>query len=187
MVAAWVASRSPEVRYLLIALEPFTLLRGDLFSWTAEDLAALTEALLTAFQEQRAHDFAWGMASDYRKLAHPGLADQLRPFIVDTTRHIIARRASLMIARACSLHELQPELLTVALNAADEPFIRAQAVSALETCGDDASKAQLLPLARDELGPDPNHEIKGRALGLLWPHHLTGGEIFALLTPPDDG
>jgi hypothetical protein len=187
MVAAWVASRSPELRRLLIAQEPFTLLRGDLFSWTAEDLAALTEALLTAFQEQRAHDFAWGMASDYRKLAHPGLADQLRPFIVDTTRHIIARRASLMIARACSLHELQPELLTVALNAADEPFIRAQAVSALETCGDDASKAQLLPLARDELGPDPNHEIKGRALGLLWPHHLTGGEIFALLTPPDDG
>jgi hypothetical protein len=52
-----------------------------------------------------------------------------------------------MIARACSLHELQPELLAVALDPADDPSIRAHAVSALETCGDDASKAPLLPLA----------------------------------------
>jgi hypothetical protein len=187
MVAAWVASRSPELRHLLIAQEPFALLRGDLVSWTSEDLAALTAALLAAFQEQRAHDFAWGIASEYRKLAHPRLADQLRPFIVDTTRHVIVRRAALMIARACSLRELQPELLAVALNPADEFSIRAQAVSAFETCGDDAGKAQLLPLARDELGPDPNHEIKGWSLRLLWPDHLTSGELFALFTPPDDG
>jgi hypothetical protein len=187
MVAAWVASRSPELRCLLMAQEPFTLLRGDLFSWSAEDLAALTEALLTAFQEQRAHDFAWGIASEYRKLAHPGLANRLRPYIVDTSRHVIARRAALMIARACALHELQPELLAVALNPGDESSIRAHAVSAFESCGDDASRAQLLPLARDELGPDPNHEIKGRALRLLWPEHLTSGELFALFTPPHDG
>jgi hypothetical protein len=187
MLAAWVASRSPELRHLLIAQEPFALLRSDLFSWTSEDLMALTAALLSAFQEQRAHDFALGIASEYRKLAHPRLADQLRPFIVDTTRHVIARRAALMIARACSLRELQPELLAVALNPADESSIRGQAVSALETCGDDAGKAQLLPLARDEFGPDPNHEIKGRSLRLLWPDHLTSGELFALFTPPDDG
>jgi predicted NACHT family NTPase len=61
MVAAWVASQSSELRQVLIAQEPFTLLRGDLFSWIAEDVAALTDALLAAFQDQRAHDFAWGL------------------------------------------------------------------------------------------------------------------------------
>jgi hypothetical protein len=187
MVAAWVASRSAELRRRLIAQEPFTLLRGDLFSWAVEDLAALTEGLLRAFQEQQAHDFAWGIGSEYRKLAHPGLASQLRRYVVGTTRHVIARRAALMIARACSLHELQAELLLVALDPADEPSIRAHAVSALETCGDDASKAQLLPLARDQFGPDPNHEIKGQALRLLWPEHLTSNELFELITPPADG
>jgi hypothetical protein len=57
MVSAWVASLDPELRRRLIGQEPFTLLRGDLLSWAPEDLATLTQALLTAFQEQRAHDF----------------------------------------------------------------------------------------------------------------------------------
>jgi predicted NACHT family NTPase len=101
-VAAWVASRSQAVRSSLIAQEPFALLRGDLLSWSQSDLAALTDALLTAFHEQRAHDFGFGIALDYRKLAHPGLAEQLRPYIADPAKHVIARRAALMIARACS-------------------------------------------------------------------------------------
>jgi hypothetical protein len=186
-VAAWVASRSREVRRGLIAQEPFALLRGDLLSWSQDDRAALTGALLTAFEEQRAHDFAIGIANDYRKLAHPGLADQLRPYIVDTAKHVIARRSALMIARACSLRELQSDLLDVALNPTDDPSIRPYAISALGTCGDQVSKAQLLPLADDQLGPDPNQEIKGQALKILWPHYLTGAELFGLITPPADG
>jgi hypothetical protein len=187
MVAAWVASLDPELRRLLIAQEPFTLLRGDLLSWTPEDLATLTQALLTTFQEQRAHDFSWGIASEYRKLAHPGLADQLRPFITDASRNVIARRAALMIARACGLGELRSEILAIALDPMDESSIRAQAVSALETCGDEATIARLMPLVQEELGVDPNHEIKGRALELLWPEHLKSAELFTLITPPDDG
>jgi hypothetical protein len=186
-VAAWVASRSAAARTVLIAQEPFALLGGDLHSWSQEDLAAFTHALLAAFQEQRAHDFGLGLARDYRKLAHPGLADQLRPYIVDPAKHVIARRAALMIARACSLRKLQAEFLNVALDPADDPSIRAHAVSALGDSGDEASKIQLLPLARGDAGPDPNQEIRGRALQILWPDHLTGAELFQLITPPTEG
>jgi hypothetical protein len=186
-VAAWVASRSAAVRAALVAQEPFALLRGDLLSWSQEDLAAFTHALLAAFQEQRAHDFGLGLARDYRKLAHPGLPDRLRPYIVDPAKHVIARRAALMIARACSLRELQAEFLSIALDPADDPSIRAHAVSALGDTGDEASKIQLLPLARGEAGPDPNQEIRGRALQILWPDHLTGAELFELITPPSEG
>jgi predicted NACHT family NTPase len=183
-VAAWVASRSEAVRSHLIAQEPFALLRGDLLSWSQSDLAALTDALLTAFHEQRAHDFGFGIALDYRKLAHPGLADQLRPYIIDPAKHVVARRAALMIARACSLRALQAELLAVALNPADDPSIRAHAVSVIGDTSDDNAIVQLLPLARGELGPDPHDEIKGRALQILWPNHLTSAELFQLITPP---
>jgi hypothetical protein len=185
-VAAWVASRSGPVRRGLIAQEPFALLRGDLLSWSQEDLATLTHALLAAFHEQRAHDFGLGLARDYRKLAHPGLADQLRPYIVDPAKHVIARRAALMIARACALRELRAEFLSVALNPADDPSIRAHAISALGDSGDEASKIQLLPLVRGDAGSDPNQEIRGRALQILWPDHLTSAELFQLTTPPSE-
>jgi predicted NACHT family NTPase len=183
-VAAWVASRSETVRGTLIVQEPFALLRGDLLSWSQSDLAALTDALLTAFHEQRAHDFGFGIAHDYQKLAHPGLADQLRPYIIDLAKHVIARRAALMIARACSLRGLQAELLSVALNPADNASIRTHAVSAIGDSGDEDAKIRLLPLARGELAPDPHDEIKGRALQILWPNHLTSAELFQLITPP---
>jgi predicted NACHT family NTPase len=186
-VAAWLASLSQAVRSSLIAQEPFALLRGDLLSWSESDLAVLTDALLTAFHEQRAHDFAIGIALDYRKLAHPGLADQLRPYIVDPAKHVIARRAALMIARACALRGLEAELLSVALNPADDPSIRAHAISAIGDCCDEDAKTQLLPLARGELGPDPHDEIKGRALQILWPNHLTSAELFQLITSPAEG
>jgi predicted NACHT family NTPase len=186
-VAAWVASRSETVRSSLIVQEPFALLRGDLLSWSHSDLAALTDALLTAFHEQRAHDFGVGIVHDYQKLAHSGLADQLRPYIIDPAKHVIARRAALMIARACSLRGLQAELLSVALNPADNASTRTHAVSAIGESGDEDAKIQLLPLARAELGPDPHQEIKGRALQILWPNHLTSAELFQLITPPVQG
>jgi hypothetical protein len=82
--------------------------------------------------------------NDYRKLAQPGLGDSLRNYIVDNQRNVIARRAAVNIARARCVHELQPELPNAALNVAEEPSIRAGAVSALGKCGDDNAKVQLL-------------------------------------------
>jgi hypothetical protein len=186
MVSAWVASRSREIRYALISREPFALLRGDLVSWSPDDLALLTAALLTAYEEQRAHDFAIGIANDYRKLTHPRLAKQLRPYVVDATKQLTARRAALMIARACAVSELQIELLSVALNSAEDPSIRAYAVSALGNCGEEAIKKQLMPLVYDQLGPDPNREIKGQALRILWPGHLTSADIFGVISSPPE-
>jgi hypothetical protein len=186
-VAAWVASRNRAVCSALMAQEPVALLRGDLANWNKDDLAALATALLTAYDEQRAHDFAFGLSNDYRKLAHPGLAGRLRDYIVDSKKHVIARRAAIEIAKACSLYEMQPELLSVALDAADDPSIRASAVSALGRCGDEIAKCQLMPLVRDQLDFDPNQQIKGSALEVLWPSHLTAAEVFALITPPAEG
>ena len=60
------------------------------------------------------------------------------------------------------------------------------AVSALKHCGDASVPGLIRPLAAGQGGPDPNDDIKGNALDLLWPDHLTAAELFPLLTPTAD-
>jgi hypothetical protein len=74
----------------------------------------------------------------------------------------------------------------VALDAADHPQVRAGAVSALKRCGDAAVPDLIRPLVVGQGGPDSQDDIKGNALDLLWPDHITAAELFPLLTPTAD-
>ena len=83
--------------------------------------------------------------------------------------------------------ELRPELLHVALDAGDHSRVRAEAVAALKYCGDASVPDLIRPLAAGQGGPDdPNGDIKGNALDLLWPDHMTATELFSLLSPTSD-
>jgi hypothetical protein len=186
-VAAWAASLNEEVRKGLISLDPMALLKGDLVNWSNEDLAALTASLLDAYDRQRIHDFLPGAFNIYPRLAHPGLASQLKTYVTDKTKDVYARRIACSIGEACELKVLQPELLVVALDATEDYSLRARAVSALGKCGDDSIADSLLPLAKGELGPDPTNDIKGQALEFLWPNHITAAELFSMLTHPNEG
>ena len=186
MVSAWAASLDPDVRRELIAQEPVVLLHGDLTGWASDDLAALTDALLLGLDQNRVHDFMLGLSDRYKRLAHAGLADQIQPYIVETTKSVPARRAAMRIAEACSLKKLQGDLLTVALDQGADPHMRSCAVSALGTCGDEETKLELLPLALGGQGPDPDDEIKGYALGILWPEHLSANNLFQHISPPNE-
>jgi hypothetical protein len=187
VVAAWCASLSKDIRDALIRSEPLTLLRGDLANWTEEDLARLTAALLEAMDRQDENDFMPGIASSYARLAHPGLAAQLLPYIEDASKNIVCRRAAIMIAESCNLGDLQPELVKLATDVSEEPSLRARAVAALGACGDDSVREQALLLAKGALGPDPNDDLKGHALRILWPGHLGAAELFAMITRPNEG
>jgi hypothetical protein len=186
-VTAWIASLSQEIRETLIESEPLVLMQGDLSSWSEPDLAALTSSLLIAFEKKNVRDFIPGIANYYAKLAHPQLAAQLRVYITDPAKNVICRRAAIMIAQSCTVGELQPELLKIALDPACDPDLRARAVAALGTCGDETVPPQMLALARGELGPDPLDGIKGHALTILWPKHLSAAELFATITKPNEG
>jgi hypothetical protein len=186
MVAAWSASLDKDVRRALIAREPVVLLHGDLVGWDEDDLAALTEALLLGLDGDRAHDFNLGQGDRYRKLAHTGLGDQLRAYILDRKHNVVARRAALRIAEACSILDLKDDLLAIAVDQTDDPHIRACAVAALSTCGDESAWLALKPLALGGAGPDPNHDIKGKALEILWPIYVTASEFFSHIEAPRD-
>ncbi len=187
VVTAWIASISKEVRESLIQSEPMVLLQGDLTSWSEGDLAALVASLMTALEHNRVHDFTMGIFLFYARLNHPTLASQLRAYIQDASKNAASRRTAIMIAERCKLKDLQPELLALAFNASADPYLRGRAVDALRTCGDETVPAQMLPLARGEVGADPEDQIRGYALEILWPQHLSAHDLFGLITSPNDG
>ena len=185
-VAAWAASLSSELRNALIADEPIALLKGDLSSWSADDRAALVRALLDAFEADLVTDSPYSNAEAYAKLNHSGLPDEIRSFVTDRQRKATTRRLALLIAEKSRLAELRHDLLQVALDADDDPYVRAGAVSALKHCLDDSVLAAIRPLAAGQGDPDPSYDIKGNALDVLWPDHMTSAELFSLLTVPAD-
>lgn len=187
IVAAWIASLNKELRHQLMVREPMVLLQGDLASWNDSDLKDLTKSLMVALEENRVDDASIGISLFYERLKHPGLASQLRPYILDATKNVISRRTAIRIAERCGLRELQSELMTLALDAVADPHLRGLAVHALLMCGDETVPARLLPLARGEVGSDPHDEIRGYALEILWPKHMNARELFSLITPPGAG
>ena len=128
----------------------------------------------------------FGIAEAYEKLKHPELANQLRRVIANRSLNAITRRMALAIAERCELQELQPELLQPALDQTEGPIVRAAAVAALRRCGNSSVPPLILDLLRGDIGPDPSSDIRGYALDLLWPDHITAGELFSLLTPSDE-
>ena len=186
IIGAWAASLSPELRTSLIATDPWTLLRGDLSKWAATDLAALVDSLLGWVEQGRHFEYFFGITETYERLKHPDLADQLRAVITDRNRKPLTRRMALAIAERCELKELQPELLRAVQDRTEDPIVRAAAVAALRRCGDGAAPGQVLAILQNDPGTDPDTEIRGCALDLLWPDHITAEQLFALLVPSND-
>lgn len=181
--AAWAATLMPELFRRIMVVDADVLLRSDVAAVDAEDRAALVEALLRLFEEERiAHEFE--RQNHYRKLAHPRLAEQLRSYINDASKHPVARRTAILIAHECELHELQDNLVRLALDTSEKPWLRERAADAVGDLGDGEAKARLKPLATGESEDDPNMELKGYSLIAVWPDHMTAQELFAALEPP---
>lgn len=181
--AAWAATLMPDLFRRIMVADADVVLRSDVAAVDADDRAALVESLLLLFEEERiTHD--WERQSYYSKLVHPGLAEQLRPYITDAARHPIARRTAILIAHECELHELQGDLVRVALDASEKSWLRERAADAVGDIGDNETKAKLKPLAISVSEDDPNQELKGYALTAVWPDNMTAQELFATLTRP---
>jgi hypothetical protein len=192
VVTAWIASINNDVRQKLIDLDPLILIQGDLTGWEESDLENLTASMMSALNENRTHDFlrgpfSVGVAAFYDRLNHSRLAVQLRPYINDPTKNVISRRTAISIAKRCTLRELQPDLLNLALDVHEDPHLRSRAIDALAECGDETVPSQLLPIARGELGDDPDDEMLGYTLQLVWPKYLDAKTLFPLLRPPHEG
>jgi predicted NACHT family NTPase len=182
--AAWLAGMQPDAFREIMKLDPEVLLRSDVATADVEDRAALVGSLLKLYDEERLLDRDPDIRRLYRKLNHPELAEQLRPYIFDSSKGIIVRRVAIDIAEACETRTLQNELAEIALDQTQPLPIRVEAAYAAGRIADTATKARMKPLITGEASDDPDDELKGCALRALWPDHMTAGELFGVLTAP---
>lgn len=155
-------------------------------STDVEDKATLVETMLGLYDEERLLDAGWTPRDRYKRLEHPDLADQLRPYVVDNSKSLSARRVALDIAEACGLRALQEDAVEVALDPTEDPRVRKEAAHFIAVAGDGPTRERLLPLASSSAGEDPDDDLKGNGLRAVWPEHVNADELFALLTPPNN-
>lgn len=180
--AAWLSALDRSVFQELLKKEPEVLLGSDATQGFPDDRAVLVDALLRLLREGTDYDRpVW--RERYASLAHPSLAPQLRPYLQDKAAPLVARRAAIDIAEACEVFELIEVLIGIALDPQDSTHIRGQSLAALSKLLHGSQRAKLLP-ALEQLEHDPDDEVRGWALRLLWPDHISDHEIFGYLTVP---
>lgn len=92
-VAAWHATLSPIVFDLLVERDPEVLLHSDTAAASVESRAQLTESVLRRLATFEAIDSNY-WRREYSRLAHPGLASQLRPRIRDRAANAMVRNVA---------------------------------------------------------------------------------------------
>jgi len=182
-VAAWHATLVPAVFELLLERDPEVLLHSDSGATSQESRAQLTEAILARLASFEATDSSY-WSRHYQRLAHPGLAAQLRPYIVNKGANIMVRRASMDIAWACKVRDIVDELIAVLCDVSDEMHMRERAARALGQLGGRKVHDLFLRSLGDTLEPDPNDEIRGSMLECLWPAHLDAAALFRAMPAP---
>lgn len=182
-LSAWLATRRDDVFFEVLSSDPEVLIRNDVANADEATRAKLTDSLLAALDSQGLHDMSLDLVRHYGKLAHGNLARQLQPYIGNRSKGLIVRRVAILIAKQCREKALSQDLLRIALDENDDEHIRSLAIIALGECADESTKAALKPLVVNASPADTHDEIKGCALTLLWPKHMSVSELFAALTP----
>ncbi|MEW5930033.1 MAG: hypothetical protein AB1941_21470 [Gemmatimonadota bacterium] len=183
-VAAWIALLVPGMLGPVAERDPEILIGSDVEIRDERTRADLTDRVLHLFDREELVFRIVGPSYRLDKLAHPALAEQLRPWIVGDVGASEGRVAALRIAAACELKELQDEVVRIALDP-EEPYrVRIQAAMAAGALADDVTCARLRPLVSGEAGDDPRDQLKGFALQTLWPEQLAAEEVLRAITPP---
>lgn len=177
-------TRASDLFELLVQRQPELLLGCDLQRHPEHRRAKVVERLLQRYGDNKIdRGFMQGWLQEQR-LFHAGLAEQLRPYLVDRERAWEARCAALYIARACKLASLQEEYLSLALDPQEHIGVRCLALYALEEMGSTQARERLRPILSLPAELDPFDELHGGALSCLWPDHLSPEELFQHLHVP---
>lgn len=184
-VAANVAHIVPGALEIILRHDPEVLVRSDMTAASAEEREAAVNALLKLYAEERAHE-PWHLSINYGSLAHPNLAGQLRPYLVENRWNVEVRRLAISLAEDCAVRELQQELANIALGDSQPMLVRVKAAGAVKEIGDSETERQLMPLLHKD-DTDEYEDLRGFAFMAVWPEHMSVNELFEALTQPTDG
>jgi predicted NACHT family NTPase len=179
--AAWLASMRDDIFQEIIRTDPDVILRSDIA--TDASKKAIIDNLLKQYDQENLFP-SLDNSTRYKKLKHPGVAEQLRPYIQDYSKQFYARHEAIKIAEICDISELQEDLVNLALDSSQHIQLRAKAAKAICSIGDADTRLKLKPLAVGEIAEDENDELKGASLMAVWSEYLTAEELFRDITPP---
>jgi hypothetical protein len=182
--AAWLAAMREDFFQHVMSIEPEVLLRSDVSAIKAEHKEALVRTLLERAKSEEAFDDD-AVRRFYAGLDHPGLPAQLWPYISDRKLNHVVRRMGIQVAGDCKLSQLMTDFLNL-LGSESDVSIRDYVAHALEKLTPPARARELIPLARSEVGPDPDDTIKGCALRVLIPQVWSAAEATEFLTDPNN-
>ncbi|SMF42887.1 hypothetical protein L603_003900000020 [Cellulosimicrobium cellulans J34] len=191
--AAWLVALDPERNGWLVDVDPDTVAAHAGLVNDAAVRSRLTAYLLES------PDPDLRMARRRWRLAHPGLAEQLRPALRapltedagPNLGHPISRRAwvAVEIARRAGGDGSVLDLVELVLSSRTNSYLRSAAAHALIDL-DAAIAAQTLLTVLDEVGGHPDHdpddELRGLALKMNWPANLSAGQLLPALNHPQN-
>jgi hypothetical protein len=175
-VAAWLVAIKPERFAWLTSLDP----QSFLSEIDVPDPALrhrIVERLFELAEAGRLHD---EFGTSFRGLAHPGLAEQIRPRVQGSGD---VQRLAINIGSHCAVTDVLPDLVNVAFDHTVVERHRVAAAWAVHELTAEAPVDDLAPLARDSAarGPDEYDELLGAALVTSWPHAIPTAEAFTLV------
>jgi hypothetical protein len=183
-VAANISQLIPGTLDLILHHDPEVLVRSDMTAVSDGERETAINALLKLYAEERAHK-SWHLSINYGSFAHPKIAAQLCPYIVEGHWNIEVRCLAIGIAEDCKVKELQEQLANVALDDSQPMTFRVKAADAVKEIGDSAAKLRLKPLI-DIDDTDENDSLRGVAFMAVWPEHMSAAELFQSLTCPSE-
>ncbi len=180
--AAWIAMMDRRLLGRVIRFDPQVLLRSQVVTADYESKRQLVDALLCAAESDR---FTSRLVrpGDYHVLDHPGLSDQLVPWIEDASRNLESRRVALNIVEGAATEKCEDVVRAVLFDTTESSLLRRKALDAWLTLVPNERRTDLR-LLLDDLESDEDDELRGKLLEILWPIHLSSEEMFRYITIP---
>lgn len=167
-LAAWTAATHHEFCCHLLRVDPVALLRCDAALLPDDLKKALIDAILEGAQHGSILD-NYAHYTFFHTLKHPALAEQLKCWIIDSSRSKEARSMAIEIAERCRLSDMSDDLWSV-IRGNGDPLLE-NAVEALCVVLPESRLAELEALVHLPPEQDPDQTILGCALKRLIPSH----------------
>lgn len=162
----------------LLDIDCLLLLRAAPRGWSDERRAAALDLVLKELADGRQVDSREVSTMTFEWCAHPALADQLRPWILNKSVRLSARRVAMQIAEERHVLALGPAFVELALDDEAAYHLRERAVVALDAVGSADERARLRGLLGTPRGLD---RLAYLAIEVMWPDVFTPKELFELL------
>ncbi len=179
----WLANAREDVFYAVLKTDPDVLLSSKVATASDENKEMLIAAILDSHGSENL-PYRHEIVKVYGKFKHPTIAEQLKPYLLDTEKNTICRMVAIDIVKECGVTELQDQLAIIALDIQETDSLRLDAALAICKIGDNYTKSKLKPLALLKPKSDFEEKLKGCSLMAVWPNSIATNELFDTLWQP---